>query len=1213
MKDFVHLHLHTEYSLLDGAARIKKMLKTVSSLGMPGVAITDHGNIYGANKFFDAVKKINDKIAEENKKPENENNQKPLFKGVLGCEFYITTDLHNKVGMPNHSHIILLAKNYAGYKNLVKLNSIAFVDGFHYKPRIDYKVLEEYSNDLICLSACLSGDIPKFILSRRYDEADALALKLKGIFKDDFYLEVQNHNLPEELEVRTKLREMSERLKIKLVATNDVHYINSEDAEMQDILGCIQMKKTIDDPNRLKFGSNEFYLKTREEMEKALPNFIDAIDNTMEILNKCEIYELVNQHMIPGYTPPDNKTPKEYLQELTYEGIKVKYPEMTQEIKDRVEYELGVIDRMGFNEYFLIVWDFIHWSEKNGVDVGPGRGSGAGSIVAYAVGITKVDPIKYSLIFERFLNPERVSMPDFDIDFRDDKCEDTIDYVTQKYGADRVCGIITFGTLKAKAAIKDVARVLRVPFAEVNRITKLIDTKNIFDDDKLKFIFGLADPDKKIDDPELQEKYNSDLKHSNADLIEMYKSDETIKKVVDTAIKVENMPRNCSQHAAGVLICKEKLADNMPLNRNGDSITTQYDKGEVEHLGFLKMDFLRLRTLTDIRETLNIIKEETGKDIDLYSMPPTDQKVFDLISSGDTETIFQLESSGFKKFMKELKPDRLEDIIAGVALYRPGPMQFIPTYIENKNNPDKIVYDVPCLKTILESTYGVIVYQEQVMQIVQQMAGYTMGQADGVRKMMSKKLMAKMMAERQDFIYGNEKRHIKGVLKLGATEEVANSIYDKMISFGSYAFNKSHSAAYAFLTYQTAWLKCYYRTEFLVGVLNNRLSATDDIVKYIMYAKSKDIKIFPPDVNKSKTKFSVENGGIRFGIGALKNLGIQMADNIVLERNQNGEFKDLRDFISRMYKYGLNKRGIESLILSGSMDCFKLKRSQLKAVYETIVERVSTDKKNQSNGQLSMFDTILKNEENLTTVTYPNVPEYTENVKLKFEKDIVGVYISGHPLDKYLYKFKDYNFSSNMIEKKDYNPNDEEEDDLQFDDEVVSNDDNEITDGMIVTFGGIITEVKKLYTKRDQKEMAFVTVEDMYGTVEVMLFPKIYAQYKKLLEVDTMATFSGKMSIREDDNPVVILDKIEKWTDDEPVKTVKEKHKTLYLKFNTSDEILMNKIEEILNDYKGEDRVVIKDSVTNGVFKMAIKVKADNLLEYELFECLPEQDICIKE
>ncbi len=1209
MKDFVHLHLHTEYSLLDGAARIKKLVKVVSSFGMPGVAMTDHGNIYGANKFLDAIKKQNEVIKAENNKVENKDKQKNLLKGILGCEFYITSDLNNKVGLPNHSHIVLLAKNYDGYKSLVKLNSIAFVDGFHYKPRIDYKVLKENCKGLICLSGCLFGDISKFILSRRFDEAESLAKELKQIFNDDFYLEVQNHNMPEELEVRTRLREMSEKLKIKLVATNDTHYIFKDDAEMQDIMVCIQMKNTLDDPNRFKFNAEEYYLKTREEMEKALPNFLDAIDNTMEIFNKCENIELVNQHMIPGYTPVDNKTPKEYLRELTLKGIKNKYTIVTKEIEERTEKELFLIDKMGFNEYFLIVWDFIQWSENNGVDVGPGRGSGAGSIVAYAIGITKIEPLKYNLLFERFINPDRISMPDFDIDFRDDKCEDTIKYVTEKYGADKVCGIITFGTLKAKAAIKDVARVLRVPFTEVNRITKLIETKDIFDEDKLKFIFGLADPSKKFDNPEFQEKYESDLKHSNQELIDIYNSDATIKKVVDNAIKLENMPRNCSQHAAGVLICKEKLADNMPLNRNGDVITTQYDKNEVEHLGFLKMDFLRLRTLTDIREALNIIKEEKNKDFNLYDLEPTDPKVYELISSGDTETIFQLESGGFKRFMKDLKPDRLEDIIAGVALYRPGPMEFIPKYIENKQNPQKINYSLPCLKEILEPTYGVIVYQEQVMQIVQKMAGYTMGQADSVRKMMSKKEMAKMIEERKDFIFGNTKRNIPGALKLGATEEIANKIYDQMISFGSYAFNKSHAAAYALLTYQTAWLKCYYRTEFLVGVLNNRLSATDDISKYIMYAKSKDIAVLPPDINKSKTKFSVENGGIRFGIGALKNLGIMMADNLILERNLNGEFKNLSDLITRMNKYGLNKRGIESLILSGSMDCFNFKRTQLMAVYELIADRVSTDKKNQINGQISLFDTLLKNEDNIVEVNYPNLPEYTESIKLKFEKEIVGIYISGHPLDKYLHKFKEFNFSSNMIEQKEYLEDEEEQVELEQNDSV-----GLIKDGMEVSLGGIITEVKKLYTKKDKKEMAFVKVEDMYGTVELMFFPKLYAEYKKQLEIDNMASFNGRVSIRSGENPLIVVDKMQVWNEEKKEEKISVyKPKTLYLKFDLNNQQLKSAVFNLLKEFKGEDKVILKNSITNEVFKYSFTVKADNLLEYELYNYLPEQDIVIKE
>lgn len=1207
--NFAHLHLHSAYSLLDGAIRIESLIDKVTKMGQPAVAITDHGNMHGICHFLDVVKDYNKKVEKFNLDPKNVDNPKQKLKAIAGCEFYVAPNLHVKAGGIDYSHLILLAKNKVGYHTLAKLNSIASVDGYYYKPRIDYQTLKQYHEGLICTSACIGGDIPKLILARRFDEAEKLALELKEMFGDDFYLEVQNHNIPEQLEVRTKLREMGLKLGIKLVATNDAHYLNREDSEAQEVLMAIGMKKTMDDPTRMMYG-DQFYVKSEAEMREMFVGYEDAIDNTIEIADKCEEYYLEKENLIPLFDPPDNLTSGEYLRKLAEEGIKRKYKEITPEILDRLNYELGIIDRMGFSDYFLIVWDFINYAESVGIAVGPGRGSGAGSIVAYAIGITKLDPLKYSLFFERFLNPERVSMPDFDIDFEPERTEEVIDYVTRKYGEDRVCRIVTFGGLKAKAVIKDVARVFRVPYSESDAITKNIDTKNMFSKETLPFLFGLADKNKVIDDPELNDKYQEDLKHANPELIELYNTNPNIKHVVDIAIKIENLPRNLSMHAAGVVICAKTLADNIPLARVGDTIVTQYYMIEVEKLGFLKMDFLRLETLTDVKAAKEIIKETDGVDIDFYNMDYTDPKVYDLICSSDTDAVFQLEGGGFKNFLKDLQPRRLEDIIAATALFRPGPMDSIPTYIANKNNPEKIDYGMDCLRPILENTYGIIVYQEQVMNILQAMAGYSLGQADEVRRMMSKKKMKEMIAERQVFLHGRDdpKHAIKGAVKMGATEEFANKIYDQMISFASYAFNKAHAAAYTFVTYQTAYLKTYYPVEYLVGVLNNRLNKPNDIARYILYARSKEYKVLPPDVNKSQTKFSVENGGIRFGIGALKNMGIAISDNIIQERKINGDYLDIDDLITRANKFGLNKKGIEALILSGALDSFGKPRSVLMEVYDKISERVNVDKRAQSNGQMSLFGSLIPNSNTINKIIYPNKPEYADNVKLKMEKDIVGVYVSGHPLDKYIDRFKEYNFSSLLINNDDEHM--DSDDDESFSSNMSMQNNSDLTDGQEIVFGGIISSFERKYTKQDQKEWAIISVEDLYGTIDVMVFPKVYQKFKPILFEDNMGTFYAKVSIKDDGSPSIQLTKFEEWKNKEQVQENEtEKPKNLYLKFDTTNENLFKTILDIAENHIGATTVYIRCSKTNQALKLNISVKFDKLMEYELLSILPPENI----
>lgn len=1176
-ENFVHLHLHTEYSLLDGAARISKVVKRAKELNMPAIAMTDHGNMFGAISFFDECEKNG-------------------VKAIFGCEFYVCNDLTNKNDR-GYAHLILLVKNEIGYKNISKLNTIAFTQGYYYKPRIDYKTLKQYSEGLICLSACIAGDIPQLLLKGFDDEALKLGNELKNMFDEgDFYIEVQDHFLLDEKQVLPKLYEIAKKLGVKTVATNDVHYINKDDAEMQDVLMCVQMQKTIDDPNRLKFDTNEFYFKSYEEMRQLFDK--ESLLTTLEIADKCNYKFEYGHYMYPKYIPEDGSTPIEFMHKLIDKGLKEKYPNPSKEVLDRIEYELGVISKLGYIEYYLIVWDYINAARNMGISVGPGRGSGAGSIVAYLIGITNIDPIKYGLFFERFLNPERVSAPDFDVDFEDSRREEVIDYVKTKYGEDHVCRIITFGTMAAKNAIKDVGRVLQVPYSETDKITKAIPN-TITRPNILEKAFGFykakeGDKDNGVD-------------YSVPELVEIYKNNASLKRVIDLAIKLEDMPRQTGIHACGVIIGGDALDKVIPLSKNGEDIASQYTGGQLEHIGLLKMDFLGLRNLSDIELCKKYVKQNYNKDIDFSKCNYDDPKVFELIASGNTKAIFQLESEGFQKFCKELKPTCLEDIVACVSLYRPGPMDDIPTFVHNKHNPQDITYLDPRLQQVLEPTYGCIVYQEQVMKIVQVLAGYTLARADSVRKMMGKKQIKAIQKEREVFVHGCEATEkqsgVDGALKMGVPEKVANDLWDKMEKFGSYAFNKSHAAAYSYVTYQTAYLKCYYEAEFLTAVLNNRITNIDEIKNYVAYAKSEGIEILPPDVNLSESMFSVKDNKIRFGLSALKNVGIAIIENLIEERKTNGNFLDINDFIERMNKYGINKRFLESLILSGAFDCFNKTRTQLRAVYEEIMERVSHDKKAQSSGQFCMFGTLLKQETKLSKVNYPNLPEYTNTEKLKFEKEVAGVYLSGHPLDKYLYKFNDFNFNSTYFQtNQDEIVNEFEQDEMTYD----------VKDGQKVNFGGIITEIKKLYTKRDNKEMAFLKVEDVYGNIDVMIFPKIFEKLKSKIEIDRMGTFTGKVSIRVGEKPSIVLDDIRFWDEEKDrVEQIEEKQKqrTLYLKFDTTNDNLKEKILDILASHLGTDNVVIVCSKTNQSFKGTCSVNFNNLLEYELLAYIPENFI----
>ena len=1107
MTDFVHLHLHTEYSLLDGACKIDNLIAHCKKNGIDTVCITDHGNMYGSLQLAEKAAVAG-------------------IKYIIGCEFYLTKDLHEKTSN-TAEHLILLAKNRAGYKNLVQLDSMAFVDGFYYKPKIDYEVLKEHSEGVICLSACLAGGIPRRLLSGDYEGAKELALKLKGIFGEDFYIEIQDHNIPEEKMVLPLLLRLADEIGVALVATNDVHYLYKSDAEMQDVLMCIQMKKQLDDPKRMKFSTNEFYFKTGDEMAALFPYAPQAISNTRVIADKVtepafnldkKGVPVKDTSLIPVYNAPDGMPSTDYLRQLTDEGLKKRYGNPTKREIDRANYELGIICGMGYADYYLVVWDFINWSKENGIPVGPGRGSGVSSIVAYAIGITDVEPLQFDLLFERFLNPDRVSMPDFDIDFCTDRREETIEYVRKKYGAENVCQIVTFGTMAAKNSIKDVGRVMRVPYSETDKLTKIMDGRTSITD-----LLGLRiqsakekfeaeqDEGKKAD---LEEKYNELKLAQNREFCEIYENDQTLHGVIDMALKIEGMPRQTGMHAAGVVICQKRIADNVPLSRNDEDITTQFVAKEIESLGMLKMDFLALVTLTDIKKCIDYIKENYNFEVDFNKIGYTDSGAYALIAEGDTDGVFQLEAGGMKRFMKTLKPDCLEDLIAGVSLYRPGPMKFIDSFCNRKHGLEPIAYDCPQEEKILKVTYGIPVYQEQVMQIFQDLAGFSLGEADLVRRAMGKKDKKTLMAQKDKFIYGGisdiNGSTIEGCVQKGISSEVANKIFGDMEGFASYAFNKSHAAAYATLAYQTAWLKKYYCKEFICALLNNRLNKIDEITKYVLYLKDKEMKVLPPDINKSRTDFRVEKGGIRFGLSALKGVGQGVMDSIIEEREQNGLFKDFSDFISRCIKV-LNLRVVEGLIYAGAFDEFGKTRASLAEIYEPLLNRAKALNKQKDSAQMSFFGDIIEDEK--LEVDYPDIPELELNVKLSKEKEVLGVYVSGHPFDKYKNSFPECNFNCSALE--DY-----------VEDEDGNRTYNTIQDGMHITMAGIIGSFRRTTTKRTGAYMAFLNLEDSYGSIECVCFPAVYEKVKASVANDRIVKISGKLDIDNEKGISCIIDEL---------------------------------------------------------------------------------------
>lgn len=1167
MQKFVHLHTHTEYSLLDGANRIKDLIKRTKELGMDSVAITDHGAMYGVVDFYkEAIK----------------NGIKP----ILGCEVYTAkrSRYNKEAGLDSDpGHLILLAKNNFGYKNLMKIVSIGFIEGFYYRPRIDMEVLKEYGKGLVALSGCLSGDIPKSILNGNYQEAKEIALKYKNIFEEDsFYLELQSNGIEEQNIVNSQLIKLSNETNIPLIATNDAHYLKKEDAKAHEILLCIQTGKNINDKDRMRFSTDDFYLKSPKEMMEIFKNIPEAISNTVKVADMCNVELEFGELHLPHFEVPEGKDSFEYLKKLCYGGLKKLYKSKWQEkeIIKRLEYELCVIEQMGYVDYFLIVGDFIRYAKDNNIIVGPGRGSAAGSLVSYCLDITTIDPIKYNLLFERFLNPERVSMPDIDIDFCYERRQEVIDYVVRKYGKDRVAQIITFGTMAARAVIRDVGRALDIPYGDVDKVAKMIP-----------FQIGM--------NIEKALKLNPELRN-------FYDNDENIKELIDTAKLLEGMPRHASTHAAGVVISKEPITEYVPLQKNDESITTQFTMGLLEELGLLKMDFLGLRTLTVIRDAVDLIYENYNKKIDIDSLDMNDPNVYKLIGEGKTAGVFQLESAGMTQFMTELKPTSLEDVIAGISLYRPGPMDQIPRYIRNKNNPKEIKYHHPLLENILNVTYGCMVYQEQVMQIVRELAGYSMGRSDIVRRAMSKKNISVMKEERKNFIYGIKDDDgnviVKGAVTNGIGEKEANIIFDEMMDFASYAFNKSHAAAYAVIAFQTAWLKHYYPIEFMAALLNSFLGSNEKISQYVYECKNLKIEILPPDINESHLKFTVINGKIRFGLTAVKNVGGNAVKSIIGERIKGGNYKSLVDFLERTEGKDVNKRCIESLIKSGAFDWTNVYRSKLLAVYEKIMTGIVQRKKKNVEGQLSLFDVLKENtgesgdfnkvlkSENV----YPNIKEFPKKDLLFMEKEMLGLYISGHPLEDLEKEIKERVtlFSSDLIINIE-----------EGDTDIPLGSCKKVTDGKSVYVGGIIAS-KKTKTTKNGNLMAFITLEDLFGTMEVIVFPSTLERYGNLIEEENIVLIKGRISIREEEQPKIICGE---------VSSLRKKNiKKLYLKINNNlDDEIMKSTISFLKFFNGGVPVILynEDEKKTKVLERDSWVNLSDTIIFELKKRLGDENV----
>ena len=1107
---FTHLHVHTEYSLLDGSNKVKELVARTKELGMDSVAITDHGVMYGVIEFYKTAMAAG-------------------IRPIIGCEVYVAPKSRfDKAGQQDnkYNHLVLLAENNTGYHNLMKLVSRGFTEGFYYKPRVDMEVLREYHEGIIALSACLAGIVPEYIQKGLYEDAKLKALELEEVFgKGNFFLELQDHGIPAQKTVNQSLLRMSQETGIELVATNDIHYTYAEDEKPHDILLCIQTGKKVADEDRMRYEGGQYYIKSEEEMRKLFPYAKQACDNTHKIAERCHVDIEFGKYKLPEFPVPEGYDAWSYLNKLTWDGLARRYEHPDDTLKERLEYELSTIKNMGFVDYFLIVWDFIHYAKSQGIAVGPGRGSAAGSLVSYCLEITDLDPIKYNLLFERFLNPNRVTMPDIDVDFCFERRQEVIDYVVEKYGKDRVVQIVTFGTLAARGVIRDVGRVLDLPYAQVDTVAKMIPS-------------------------ELNITIESALR-KNPELKKTYDSDPVIHELIDMSKRLEGLPRHTSTHAAGVVISPKAVDEFVPLSRGvDDCVTTQFTMTTLEELGLLKMDFLGLRTLTVIQNAVNLINRHREEPLNMHDIDYDDAKVYEMIASGKTEGVFQLESAGMKSFMKELKPSSLEDIIAGISLYRPGPMDFIPKYIKGKQNQASIVYDCPELEEILAPTYGCIVYQEQVMQIVMKLAGYDLGRSDLVRRAMSKKKADVMAKEREYFVYGNKDLNVPGCIARGIDERVANKIFDDMTDFAKYAFNKSHAAAYTIVSYQTAWLKYYYPVEFMAALMTSVIDFPTKVAEYIMECRKMDIKILPPDINEGERDFSVSGGNIRYALSAIKSVGRSVIDNIVNERQEHGPFISLKDFIERLSGKEVNKRTVESFIKSGAMDGLHATRRQLMMVYVQVMDQVNQERKKSMTGQMTLFDFVSDEEKAEFDVHYPNVGEYDKELKLAFEKEVLGVYISGHPLEEYA-KFLMKNVTAVTT-------------DFYVDDETGE---SRVRDNQNVIIGGMITS-KTVKVTKNNKLMAFISLEDLVGTVEVLIFPNDYERHQKYLEEDQKVYIRGRVSASEDQQAKLICEKIIPF-DEIP--------KEIWIKFDNIEAYMQREQElyGMLEPESGNDRIVI--------------------------------------
>ena len=1083
---FTHLHVHTEYSLLDGSNKINEYVSRVKELGMDSAAITDHGVMYGVIDFYRAAKAAG-------------------INPILGCEVYVAPgsrfDREVGSGDDRYYHLVLLAENNQGYQNLMKIVSKGFVEGFYYKPRVDLELLREYHEGLIALSACLAGEVARYLQKGMYEDGKKAALRYQEIFGEgNFFLELQDHGIPQQQMVNQQLMRMHQETGIQLVATNDVHYTYETDADSHDILLCLQTGKKLTDTDRMRYEGGQYYVKSEEEMAALFPYAPEALENTHKIARRCHVDIEFGNTKLPRYDVPDGYTSWEYLNKLCREGLEERYDPVTEELESRLDYELTTIKNMGYVDYFLIVWDFIKYARDHEIMVGPGRGSAAGSLVAYTLGITQLDPIRYDLLFERFLNPERVSMPDIDVDFCFERRQEVIDYVVRKYGKDCVVQIVTFGTLAARGVIRDVGRVLDMPYAQVDTIAKMIPQElNITIDKALEM------------NPELKKTYDEQ---------------EDVHHLIDMAKRLEGLPRHTSMHAAGVVISQKEVDEYVPLSRAQDgTIVAQFTMTTLEELGLLKMDFLGLRTLTVIQNAAKMVEKDKGITLDMSHIDYNDSKVLASLGTGRTDGVFQLESSGMKNFMKELKPQSLEDVIAGISLYRPGPMDFIPQYIRGKNRPDTIRYDCPQLEPILSPTYGCIVYQEQVMQIVRNLAGYTLGRSDLVRRAMSKKKASVMEKERQNFVYGNEQEGVPGCIANGISEKTANKIYDEMTDFAKYAFNKSHAAAYAIVAYQTAYLKYYYSVEFMAALMTSVIEMPAKVAEYIQVCRQMGIQILPPDINNGERGFSVDQGRIRYGLSAIKSVGRPVIESLVKERRENGIYRTLSDFIERNSGQ-VNKRAIENFIKAGALDCLPGNRQQKMLVYSRVVDHISQNKKNSMAGQMSLFDLVGEEDKKAYEISMPDVGEYAKEVILAFEKDVLGIYLSGHPLEQYR-GILEKNISAKTT---DFQP--DEETGLSV-----------VMDNQKVVVGGMVTEKTIKYTKNN-KVMAFVTLEDLVGTVEVVVFPRDYEKYQSLLDEDARVLIQGRVSAEDDKASKLILER---------VRTFEEVPRELWLQFDDRD------------------------------------------------------------